>query len=105
MSEHTPGPWNLEDEETMGCRTIVTTADIDLSDGRSREVCTTHGLANDQEDEANACLIAAAPDLLAAVKSRKAELDALKWGQPFPGRPHAVMDAAEAAIAKATGAA
>jgi hypothetical protein len=40
-------------------------------------------------------------DLLAVCKAMKAELDRLKWGRPSPGRPHAVMGAAEAAIAKA----
>lgn len=44
-------------------------------------------------------------DLLSACVAMKAEIDSLRWGQPFPGRPHAVMDTAEAAIARATGAA
>jgi len=46
-------------------------------------------------------LIAAAPDLLAVCKALQAELNCLKWGRPYAGRPHALMDAADTAIAKA----
>jgi len=45
----------------------------------------------------------AGPALLETVLALKAHIDGLKWGQPFPGRPHAIMDAAEAAIALAGG--
>lgn len=59
QARHTPGPWTFDDN--MGCR------DIRGADGKP--IASTHGLANDDEDQANARLIAAAPELLAALKT------------------------------------
>lgn len=50
---------------------------------------------------ANARLIAAAPDLLAALKELAGIVDGQPWRSAWPGRPHKAMDAARAAIAKA----
>lgn len=52
---------------------------------------------------ANARLIAAAPELLYALKSLRDDISRLGWGQPYPGRNHALMDRVDAAIAKAEG--
>ena len=68
---HTPGPWYdwLPHGCDGGCRTIRT------EEGRARgsyhgaEIAYTCGLADDDEDKANARLIAAAPDLLEALKA------------------------------------
>ena len=55
MSEHTPGPWRFD-----GCEII----------GNSRIVATTAWCSGmGPEDEANAHLIVAAPDLLDALKT------------------------------------
>lgn len=45
----------------------------------------------------------AGPELLAALTALRDDVAKLQWGQPYPGRNHAVMDAADAAIARAEG--
>jgi hypothetical protein len=80
MSKHTPGPWVVYDDHphdviTNNCAFLVAR-------------CST--IVDSDETAANACLIAAAPELLAA--ARNAALD-------LRGTPDG--DALEAAIAKA----
>lgn len=61
--KHTPGPWEiLTDSELEGCK------DIGPPNGNREGLVFTAGLSNEQEDLANARLIAAAPDLLAAAE-------------------------------------
>lgn len=62
MSKHTPGPWAVEDR---GCRFIVSKE----GDGYiTRDVCRMDGSTMSAfAQEANAHLIAAAPDLLEAL--------------------------------------
>ena len=70
MSKHTPGPWKLD--ERMGVCTYVTGG----HDGR-RGICSTGGYSTNSVDPvvlndeniANARLIAAAPDLLEALET------------------------------------
>lgn len=68
-SKHTPGPWRVD--PAANC-------DIQTSDG-SFEIATTHpgflsrGKADPGRAQANARLIAAAPDLLAAMREQIAE--------------------------------
>lgn len=93
---HTPGPWNVD------CGAIAMAGEI---------VCSTIPApesASVAERRANARLIAAAPDMLAALK---AALEALDASQPIHSRyPEPIArhreatKAAIAAIAKATGA-
>lgn len=68
MSEvmHTPGPWEIcQMTEDDGPRHLAVRR---LNQAR-RAVCLVSGLSTvDEEDEANAALIAAAPDLLAAIR-------------------------------------
>ena len=52
---------------------------------------------------ANARLIAAAPELYAALESLTQYVDSYRYNSAWAGRPHAIMDAARAAIARATG--
>ena len=56
---HTPGPWTYE--KGLGCKTIS---------GQDYDIADTVGLDNERggEDEANARLIAAAPDLMKALE-------------------------------------
>lgn len=64
MSKHTPGPWKAEDLNNMG-GAIVTAG--------SREVARTWGY--DMADmAANARLIAAAPEMLDALKAAQSRL-------------------------------
>ena len=79
MSKHTPGPWFVEENEMMG-RDIV-------SGDKLAIVCTQ------VYSPVDAAIIAAAPDLLAALQSM---LEGNHNQQD-------VREAARAAIAKATG--
>lgn len=72
MSKHTPGPWNDEHatvvyyapfiSDAMGCTIIGNNKDATENDWLALIPVTT------PEDKANARLIAAAPDLLAALQ-------------------------------------
>lgn len=65
MSNHTPGPWKIEDEEASGGWPII------ASDGADGYIyvaqCEWIG-DGDEQSKANARLIAAAPALLEACK-------------------------------------
>lgn len=88
MSAHTPGPWVYDSGsfyaavQLNDCGTTNEPPIIDMGAGRP------------EDSEANARLIAAAPELLAALEKIENET-AATW----------VCDVARAAIAKATGAA
>ena len=85
---HTPGPWAARRMHTGG---------FDIMDPRNRDVVTVYGGGVETESrEANARLIAAAPDLLEALKSLVANLAE----GDFISETR--IDAARAAIAKAT---
>ncbi len=62
---HTPGPWIAGKD--LGCKGIWGPPHPEFP-SELQEIATTPGLANEEEDLANARLIAAAPDLLAALK-------------------------------------
>lgn len=80
--KHTPGPWR-------------TTGSLISNESRVL-VASLSGASDDDVEAANARLIAAAPELLAALKE---VVEAQKGG--YLGWGH--IDAASAAIAKATG--
>lgn len=106
MVKHTPGPWIIED-------------DTDIIDQNGTFIATTHDPASDigtAREYANARLIAAAPDLLAALKAsqemveRSAEVYADRLATD--GTSHAaenwgaalkITKQVQAAIAKAEG--
>lgn len=48
-------------------------------------------------------MLSAAPDLLAALSALCEYVARQEWGAAWAGRPHALMDAASAAIARAEG--
>jgi hypothetical protein len=76
MSAHTPGPWATDYLDRNGQRVVR---------GEHIEICTCwhHSVGSiEREMEANARLIAAAPDLLAALKT----IDAY-WTEDFPDGP------------------
>jgi hypothetical protein len=98
---HTPGPWEIRDDN-LGCKEIVAgfSNDSEGWDGRlfTVNVGYTHGLENEGEDAANARLIAAAPDMLAALRA--------VIFQTIQGKVlerDACVTAARSAIAKAEG--
>jgi hypothetical protein len=81
MSKHTPGPWTVEppSEQTPHIWIVAPTSSgiakvetCDYDDGRGERLT--------DEDFANASLIAAAPDMLGALKSAAAAIGG--WSRP-----------------------
>lgn len=73
---HTPGPWAADKEDELGFQ-----ADVLVADNRRKRIaaCGHDGRwMADGEAEANARLIAAAPDLLAALKAMVASYDGVR---------------------------
>lgn len=95
MTSHTPGPWRV----AIGSRLEIRGPRDEI--GWPVPVVYNAGLHTDETAQANARLIAAAPDLLAA-------LEALTdWGREHTSprddnSPHLLLIAAMEAIAKAT---
>jgi hypothetical protein len=67
--KHTPGPWKVDRFEDKPHQRRHTVG------GNSLMICDTWSMWEDEETEANAHLIAAAPDLLGACKAVNAWLD------------------------------
>ncbi len=83
---HTPGPWKI----------LVPDGSMIVANGHHIASVAMGGPIDGPEDRANARLIAAAPDLLAALK------EAADFVQPF-NRASDLLDRIDAAIASATG--
>lgn len=98
-SKHTPGPWAVDDDNRPGMewnRHIVS--------GDNAICFMAHSDGKDPEqDEANARLIAAAPELLEELRDAVETIKAMS-GKDLSCDPHEDVSAFEAAIAKATGA-
>ena len=94
MSKHTPGPWMWSPEGDESVVRIPTPEPQDFSVLGASEVMTS-------EDIANARLIAAAPDLLEALKEMVDMMDS--GDEPGSGSEWHIQ--ASTAIAKAEGAA
>jgi hypothetical protein len=90
-TKHTPGPWSVDGE---GIKAIVRDANMMI-------VAIRHRMPGDAH-EANARLIAAAPDLLAALNGFVINEQNLN-DEHFAGVQERLMKLARAAIAKATG--
>jgi hypothetical protein len=97
MAKHTPGPWSIKyGTNVFGDR---------IDTGHPGCVATCGGHSSNQvdcgpENRANARLIAAAPDLLAAAVAVLAWAD--REAMPQGGKNDGPWEAIEAAIAKAT---
>jgi hypothetical protein len=100
-TKHTPGPWSFEPAFKIGEHWAAGAAHgVTANDNKDKwRGYVTNVLANSPNAEANARLIAAAPDMLDALRG---SLDALR-SICDPGDPALVR--VYAAIAKATGAA
>ena len=111
MSAFTPGPWSVRLSKSGYPYQIVAPRESDKAAGRVGSAITRWGsisLPSSEEGQANARLIAAAPDLLAALQ------DALEFAEDQEdtedgpdGRPQAndamlLAQTLRAAIAKAT---
>ncbi len=102
MSKHTPGPWSATFEDY---RWVI---DCQGEFGPKKALAVTAGFY--PKNEANARLIAAAPELLEALKVSRAAIaeacEGMTVGERFTNAGQALLDALEparAAIAKATG--
>ncbi|WP_445394246.1 hypothetical protein [Stenotrophomonas maltophilia] len=93
MSKHTPGPWQLA--EKYNCK------DVRAVDGPYVADCNASAAIDWRTKEANARLIAAAPDLLAV--ARLVDDVADRIGHEPDSAFGQLGGAARAAIAKATG--
>jgi hypothetical protein len=91
----TPRPWRIAGKGTIRTDTGYAPSDGWIADVRWRN------------RDANAAFIVRAvnahADLVAALKELARIVVAQAWGSTWPGRPHAQMDAARAAISKAEG--
>lgn len=114
-TQHTPGPWNVCDGDGMHVYYVNPRVEAgeDIDDPRHDSIvakCDDMGCMSgipDEERQANARLIAAAPELLAAceewdawVKTHANELAYGGWCDEVPPLP---VDQGRAAIARATG--
>lgn len=103
MSQHTPGPWVVNDEMSRahhryeGGTRVVSSAEGDIA------ICeTTRGWEDPGTSPANAHLIAAAPDLYRQLAHLVHLIEPLERdGHNIPGL--ATLNAARAALAKAEG--
>ena len=102
---HTPGPWILRACSTncnSGRRTLYVMNSLPDIDGK----CVANVIAGPTSNpawDANACLIAAAPDMLAACKELLAEVEhAIRQAGYDPDNRESITQA-RAAIAKAEG--
>lgn len=96
MSKHTPGPWEAT-TDIHGCPSVRN------FDGFG--VCSTYGkYESPEQKEANANLIAAAPDMLEALKALdEAEFQGMFTEGQWTKEHQELFENAHAAIAKAEG--
>ena len=93
--QHTPGPWNVGDDSPNDYEGPI----IDTRDRAVAVITIDHETESTPEDRANARLIAAAPELLAAL----IELEQFTDHEARPLASVKLYAQARAAIAKATG--
>jgi hypothetical protein len=80
MPKHTPGPWAITEKRLTNGATLNVWSPPD-QDGYRYVVARVDAGVEPGEGDANAHLIAAAPDLLAALKSAVAEIEAWRSGK------------------------
>lgn len=99
-TKHTPGPWYLDIDKTGGNWDYNIRQKTNLGKGRQIAELNPHvnPFKNGESVESNAALIAAAPDLLEALKLAESALE----GRDSEGQEYAAKQA-RAAIAKAEG--
>jgi hypothetical protein len=104
MSAHTPGPWIGAGPSFGDALPRFTTAILqDTPDDWTPEICFMPLLERDEEQEANANLIIAAPDLLAALKGLHDDLAEYSRINDLGAYDNHWMQRAREAIAKAEG--
>ncbi len=101
MSKHTPVPWVYDDNEGFSQWGVWAGMTPTGNGAPGPKIATVHG--DSAEADANARLIAAAPELLEALIRLEAELVEDKYGDCYEPSPFENLALARAAIAKATG--
>ena len=96
VRQHSPGPWRFTCHAHDSNYMLITCSNDPGHGDNLRGYC----------GEANARLVAAAPELLDALRGLRAEVLRLRGNYPLPhNKGHDAMRAADAAIAKAVGSA
>ena len=85
MSNHTAAPWKFDDHP--GCRPIKGGKDGAHKQAQYKEIAWTVGLADDDEDRANAVLLTQAPKLLAALNDIARQHTSTEWDVDADGEP------------------
>ncbi len=111
--QHTPGPWTVEPctpkEDGSHFEGFMVWALADCEHHPIADCSCNHTCRMDWDVEANARLIAAAPDMLAALHEAREYLDGYidvvdgSYGIPEPNREMMLCAEIDAAIAKAEG--
>ena len=96
--KHTPGPWEVTEDGEADFSGIATQSNWLMRIQQNGELSV-------QEEEANANLIAAAPELLAALEALEPHMDAIVcYASTLPEfKPNLLVVNAQAAIRKAKG--
>jgi hypothetical protein len=81
MTDHTPGPWKAALADEKAIKWYIT-ANIPGMQNSETEIAVVYGGKVDEKSEKNAMLIAAAPDLYAALCGLVEALDAMEAGGP-----------------------
>lgn len=95
MSKHTPGPWKITQESVDPEWHIITAVG-------GRIMANVHIEPGNHMDEANACLLVAAPDLLAALRDILRILEAVRFTAGLGKKQMERIEKARAVLAKAT---
>ena len=105
-TKHTPGPWSYEWSDYGGYDCMWSVHTVDGPDGEEiAQMHAMHPLTHDRDEtqEANARLIAAAPEMLAALEHVRGEIGAWKNEPECNCEDCVMLRPVYAAIAKATG--
>jgi hypothetical protein len=101
MNKHTPGPWNVSDHVNNN-EIVVRSNDGDIV--ANLKCDRVHNSMNGKtEVEANARLIARAPELLEALRKAEASMYSLHESNALDDEDYAALKAVTQAIAKAEG--
>ena len=98
-TKHTPGPWAADMEPTDDGQIYVYPAKYPEYDNDRKDICDVHAYHGSEQRDANAALIAAAPELLEALNEI---LHCIEMGAGDE-RWNAACEAARARVAKAEG--
>ena len=109
-TQHTPGPWAFDGESRVDALQFRKLSDIKVKDDAGVEhdyfeglIALPYACGSIETRVANAHLISAAPDLFAALSNWIRHLDSKPGSELCAAEEDGLMDAARAAIARATG--